>query len=90
VSSVHHFELDVIDGRAALMRIMAVCHERNCPIVAFHYERGGPVILSVEISAERPGRLELWLEKLIPVLAVRQRPEADHGYGSDTWRTASA
>jgi hypothetical protein len=74
VNSVRHFELDVADDHAVLMRITSVCHQRNCQIVALRYERGaGRVSLSVDGGSEHAARLEQWLAKLVHVIAVRTR-----------------
>ncbi|HUZ24492.1 MAG TPA: hypothetical protein VMV07_12090 [Streptosporangiaceae bacterium] len=76
--SVHYFELDVVDDPAILMRIMTVCQQRTCRIASLHYQRGnGAVSLSVDAEPERAARLELWLDRLVHVMAVRVTGSSD-------------
>lgn len=84
MTSTHRLELDVVDDPTVLLRIVGTCHQRGCRILSLHYEWGadaGYVALAVDADNPHSKRLELWLSKLIHVLAVRMpetSDEADH------------
>jgi acetolactate synthase regulatory subunit len=74
LTTTHRLELDVVDDPTVLLRIVGTCHQRGCRILSLHYEWGadaGYVALGVDADNPHTRRLELWLSKLIHVLAVR-------------------
>ena len=80
MATTHRLELDVVDDPTVLLRIVATCHQRGCRILSLHYERGadaGYVALGVDADDPHSKRLELWLSKLIHVLAVRTPKRID-------------
>jgi acetolactate synthase regulatory subunit len=83
VTSTLRLELDVIDDRDVLLRIVGICHRRGCRIVSLHYDRAagaGLVLLAVDADSQRAARLEAWLSSLIHVLAVRVASPDRAGY----------
>jgi acetolactate synthase regulatory subunit len=80
LTTTHRLELDVVDDPAVLLRIVGTCHQRGCRILSLHYERGadaGYVALGVDADNPHSKRLELWLSRLIHVLAVRTPETSD-------------
>jgi len=73
---VQHLELDVLDHRNVLMRVVGVCHQRGCEVVYLKYDQAaaaGRIALAVQGESSRVERLGLWLSGLVNVLDVRER-----------------
>jgi acetolactate synthase regulatory subunit len=73
---VQHLELDVLDHRSVLMRVVGVCHQRGCEVVYLHYDQAataGRIAVAVQGESSRVERLGLWLSGLVHVLDVRER-----------------
>jgi len=72
LTTIVRLEVNVVDDASVLLRIVSLCHQRGCRIASLRYERNaGSVILGVDASSPQAMRLEIWLSKLIHVLAVR-------------------
>jgi acetolactate synthase regulatory subunit len=74
VNGIYSLELDIVDDPDVLLRVVGVCHQRGCRILSLHYERTtriGSLTLGVEAESSRAERLEMWLAKIVNVLAVR-------------------
>jgi acetolactate synthase regulatory subunit len=80
VTNIQRLELKVVDDPSVLLRIVSTCHQRGCRIVSLQYDRAvdaGLVLLRVDADSQHTPRLELWLSKLIHVLAVHSAAATD-------------
>jgi acetolactate synthase small subunit len=69
-------ELTLDGGPHALARIVALCTRRHLTVVALTFVRAasaGRAELCVEGDARRLANADVWLERLVEVLAVRER-----------------
>jgi hypothetical protein len=74
VSQTQLLELDVTADPGVLLRIVSLCHKRGIAIVSLRYDSaaaGGHVVLGLRGDAAAAGRAALWLDAIVPVLAVR-------------------
>ena len=74
MSQVQLLELDVTADPGVLLRIVSLCHKRGIAIASLQYDSaagGGRVLLGVRGHAAAASRAALWLDAIIPVLAVR-------------------
>lgn len=75
--TVRHYVLDVDDREDVLLRVLTVCHARQCPVVALDYRRGdrhraSQLVLTVGRGPQR-GDLALRLAGLVDVQRVAER-----------------
>lgn len=70
-----HFTLEVTDQAAVLARIVVLCQQRRCHVVALSFvaadrHRGGELSLTVRASNWHAERLAGWLGTLVDVVKV--------------------
>ena len=74
MSQTQLLELDVTADPSVLLRIVSLCHKRGIAIASLRYESaaaGGCMVLGLHGDAAAAGRAALWLDAIVPVLAVR-------------------
>jgi acetolactate synthase small subunit len=74
VSEVQLLELDVTADPGVLLRVVSLCHKRGIQVASLQYESApgsGRILLGVRGDATAVRRARLWLDAIIPVLAIR-------------------